>query len=195
MILSFAQRPWPSKSALAVALCLTLSLPAWSQSSSGVSAGSTGGTSSQRAGQVAEEVKEMMEDLAHANLAEIDTGRMALEKAKSPQVKSFAQQMIDEHTTALKEVQQLGQKKQLTLPTETDFQHKAIGAALRLLSGDTFDKQYIRQVGIKDHRRTVDLLQKAQRSTDADLKAHADKMLPIVQRHLSQARELERQMK
>ena len=144
---------------------------------------------------MAEEARETMEDLAHASLAEIDISRTALEKSQNAQVKSFAQQMIDDHTQALQELQQLGQKKQLTLPTETDFQHKAIGTALRLLSGATYDKQYIKQVGINDHRRTVDLLQKAQRSTDADLKAHAGKMLPIVQRHLSQARDLERQMK
>ncbi len=161
---------------------------------SGSASGSAG--SAQRSQRGAEEDREMVDDLVHASLAEIETGRLALEKTQNPQVRSFAQQMIDDHTRALQELQQLGQKKQMTLPTETDFQHKAIATALRILSGDTFDRQYIRQVGVNDHRRTVDLLMKMQQTArDPELKAQAGKMLPVVQRHLAMAREMDQKMR
>lgn len=138
----------------------------------------------------------MLEDLAHANLAEVAASRLALEKSQNTQVRTFAQQMIDDHQKAYQELQQLGQAKQMTVPNETDFQHKAIATALRLLSGELFDKQYLRQVGVNDHRRTVDLLQKIQAGAfDAELKSYAAKLLPVVQRHLQQARQMEQQMK
>ncbi len=185
---------------LAAAACMALSLPTWSQSSTGTGTrsgdGSNSSGSSQRSTRAADEEREMFEDLVHASLAEIETGRLALDKTQNPQVRRFAQQMIEDHTQALQEMQQLGQKKQMSVPTETDFQHKAIATALRLLTGETFDKQYIRQVGVNDHRRTVDLLTRMQQSArDPELQAHAGKMLPIVQRHLAMAREMHQQMK
>lgn len=181
-----------SRHALALALALGLATPVWPQST-GASAPAASSASATRA---SSEDHDMLEDLAHAHLAEVEASRLALDKTRNTQVRSFAQQMIDEHGKALQELQQLGQKKQLSLPTETDFQHKAIATALRLLSGDTFDKQYIRQVGIKDHRRSVDLLTKMQQSArDAELQALAGRQLPAVQRHLAQARELEQKLK
>jgi putative membrane protein len=184
--------------ALAGALALALALPAGAQTGgSGSSGASAPSSPSQRsAARATSEDHEMLEDLAHAHLAEIEASRIALDKTRNASVRSFAQQMIDEHGQALQELQQLGQKKQLSVPTETDFQHKAIAAALRLLSGDTFDRQYIRQVGVNDHRRSVDLLMKMQQSArDPELQAHAGKLLPGVQRHLAQAREMQQKMK
>jgi len=179
------------RQASALALALGLALPAWSQSTSGGAP-----SASSPATRTTGEYQEMLEDLAHAHLAAIETGRLALEKTRNTQVRSYAQQMIDDHGKALQELQQLGQEKRLSLPRETDFQHKAIAAALRLLSGETFDKQYIRQAGIRDHRRTVDLLMKLQQtSQDAPSKAYAAKQLPIVERHLGLAREMDQKMK
>lgn len=184
----------PARLGALALLALGLALPAWSQVSNAPGRSATS-QSQASAPQNTREEREMMEDLAHANLAEIETGRLALEKTQNTQVRQYAQQMIDEHTKALQELQQLGQKKQVKLPDDADFQHKAIATAMRLLSGETFDKQYIRQIALRDHRRTEDLLQKAQRSQDADIKAYAGKLLPVVQRHLSMARDLDQQMK
>ncbi len=174
----------------ALVLALAGAGPAWSQGTASTPAGAA------RQERSAEQEREMMEELAHAQLASVETGRLALEKTKNAQVRSFAQQMIEDHQKAYEELQQLGRSKPVTVPKDTSFQHKAIATALRLLSGDFFDRQYIRQVGINDHRRAVDLLMKMQQiSTDSELKAYAARQLPIVERHLAMARELERQMK
>lgn len=177
-----------------LALSLVLAWPAWSQSGAG--RGNAPYSSSQSSSRATSEDHEMLEDLAHAHLAEIEASRIALDKTRNAQVRGFAQQMIDEHGKALQELQQLGQKKQLSVPGETDFQHRAIATALRLLSGDTFDTQYIRQVGVNDHRRSVDLLMRMQQTAhDPELQALAARLLPVVQRHLAQARELQQKMK
>lgn len=135
--------------------------------------------------------QEFMEDITHANLAEIQTGKMALEKSSNEQVRKFAQKMIDDHTKAHQELQKLAASKGVTLPTDTDPQHKIIATALKALSGDTFDRQYISQVGVADHKRTHELLEKTQRTaTDPALKAYAQKTISVVHQHLMSAQQI-----
>lgn len=188
-------------SLLASVLALALgSSPAWSQyggtgpagsGSPGSGAGTSSGTA---ASSLTEEDREMIKDLAEANIAEIDTGRLALSKTQNPRVREYAQKMIDDHGSAQQELQQMAQAKGMTLPQETDLAHRTVSGALRLLSGDTFDSQYINRVGIDDHQRTVELLQKAQgQARDTELRALAGRMLPVVQGHLDVARQISQQ--
>ena len=135
-----------------------------------------------------------MRDIAQANMAEIASAKLALDKSQNDQVKSFAQKMIDDHTKALTEVQQLAQSKGVELPDSPDLKHKTMATAMEAMSGNTFDRDYIKNAGLKDHRATLDLLHKTQRTAkDADLKALATKMVPVVQGHLKMAEQMSRQ--
>ncbi|HZW13659.1 MAG TPA: DUF4142 domain-containing protein [Noviherbaspirillum sp.] len=130
----------------------------------------------------------MMRELARSNLAEIETAKLALSQSKNDEVKSYAQKMIDDHTQAQKELEQLAQAKGMTLPAEPDSKHKAMMKKLGALEGDKFDKQYMAQGGLKDHRDTHKLLNRAEkRASDSDLKALVTKMQPIVSDHLKTA--------
>lgn len=154
-------------------------------SSSASSAAAGKGSSS-----VSKADQRMMKNLAEANFAEIETGKLALQKSQSDQVKAYAQKMIDDHTQAQKELEQLAQQKGVTLPTETDMKHKAAAKALSALEGEKFDKMYMNQVGVRDHKNTHQLLTKAQKDAkDPDLKALAAKMTPTVDGHLTMAQE------
>lgn len=133
----------------------------------------------------------MLKDIAEANMAEVATGKLALEKSASPEVKKFAQMMVDDHTNGLKEAQTLATAKSVDLPDEPNVKHKAAAKQLQALKADTFDSHYIKQAGVGDHKDTVALLKKTQsKAKDADLKALATKMLPIVQEHLKHAQQL-----
>ena len=135
--------------------------------------------------------QKMVKDMAMANLAEIEAGRMAQTKSQNEQVKNFAQQMIDDHTKALAEVQQLAQAKGVALPTELDRTHKRRADKLASLSGDAFDRAYMNQSGLADHKKTHGLLKQAQsRAKDPDVKALAARTMPIVDQHLNSAQEL-----
>lgn len=193
--------------AMVSALALT-ALPAAAQGSAGASGRDTGNASSGSAtgtpgamsgtapgSALTREETSLLTDLAQANIAEIETGRLALEKSQNAQVKKFAQQMIDDHTSAQQQLQALARTKGVTLTEETDLQHKTMATAMRVLSGDTFDSQYLKRVGVNDHQRTIALLQKAQQSArDPDIKAMAAKMLPTVQAHLKMAQQMASQI-
>jgi putative membrane protein len=163
-----------------------------SGSNASTSSSAKSATASATAGsKVSKADQELMEDIAHANIAEIQTGQLALEKSKNEQVRKFAQKMVDDHTMAMQELQKVAAAKGVTLPTDTDPQHKVVAAALKVLSGDTFDRQYMSQVGVADHKRTHELLEKTQRTaTDTDLKAYAQKTISVVHQHLQTAQQI-----
>jgi putative membrane protein len=164
-----------------------------SSAQSGSSSGSSSASSSKDAGgkSLSKSDQNIMREMAMSNLAEIETGKIALSQSKNDQVRNFAQKMIDDHQQAQKDLEQLAQSKGVTLPTEPDKKHQAAAKKLSSLEGDKFDKQYMKQGGLSDHRNTHRLLQRAQtRATDPDLKALAAKMEPIVSQHLTMAQDV-----
>ena len=132
----------------------------------------------------------LMRDLAQANLAEIDAGKLALSKAKSDAVKQFAQQMVDEHSKMMQEGAQLASAKGVQMPSSAGVKHQVAKKRLEMGSSENFDKAYMDQM-VLDHNQTLELLKKtAAESTDASLKAFAEKAIPHVQQHLDRARQI-----
>lgn len=131
-----------------------------------------------------------LQDLAVANMAEIEAGKLALEKAQDPKVKEFAQHMVDDHGKMLDEVKSLAQSKNVELPGAPDAKHAKAMKKLESASGASFDREYMRAM-VKDHREALKLAQRtAKRAKDADIKAAAEKAAPEIQDHLKTAQEI-----
>jgi predicted outer membrane protein len=130
-------------------------------------------------------------DMAMVNMAEIEMGKLAQSKSQNAEVKTFAQQMIDDHTKGLAEVQGVAQSKGVTLPTELDTKHKAISNRLSKLSGEKFDREYMKIGGVASHKEAHAMLQKNQKAAkDPDVQALASKMMPVVEQHLKSAQQM-----
>ena len=135
--------------------------------------------------------RQALERLAQADMAEIAAGKLAQQKASSPEVKKYGEHMVQEHTKMLQEGTQLAQKKGLQPPKDTDKKHKSALKKLEGLSGEEFDRQYISQM-VKDHDEVMKLAQKTVKATkDAELKAHLEKGSPHIKEHLEQARQIQ----
>jgi predicted outer membrane protein len=168
-----------------------------SQGTSGGGTASTGGTAAAGATAAAGKStldkadEKMLKAMAQANIDEIEAGKLAQSKSQNDQVKSFAQQMIDDHSKALSDVQALAQQKGVTLPTEPDAKHKAMATKLESLSGDAFDKEYMAKAGVSDHKAVHSaLMRDEKKAKDADVKALASKMTPVVEQHLKSAEQM-----
>lgn len=135
--------------------------------------------------------RKLLMDFAQANMAEIEASRIAQQKSPSEQVKNFAQQMIDDHTKALGDAQQLAKAKGITLPTELDRTHRARANRLEGLSGEAFDRAYLAQAGVSDNKKMHNMLRQGQsRTKDPELKALVARTLPVVSQHLNSATQL-----
>jgi len=140
--------------------------------------------------------QKLLTDMAMANMAEVEAGKVAVQKTQSDQVKSFAQQMVDDHSKGLDEVKKVADAKNVTLPTELDSKHKALIAKLNGMSGDKFDRTYMDQAGVKAHHDAHRLIAKAENSAkDGEVKALATKLEPTITQHMNNADQLNASIK
>jgi putative membrane protein len=121
---------------------------------------------------------------AEGGMSEVDAGHLAQDKGNSQKVKDFGAMMVKDHSAANEKLQALASSKNVTLPSSASVGQMATKAKLEVLSGDTFDKSYVKGQ-ISAHRDTVALFRKEISSgQDADAKAFATATLPTVKAHL-----------
>jgi predicted outer membrane protein len=164
-----------------------------SRPQTGSAMGSSGqsGMSSSSGAKLSSGDEKILKDMAMADMAEVEGGKLAQSKSQNADVKSFAQQMIDDHSQNLTQVQALAQARGVTLPTEPDAKHKAMAAKLEKLSGDAFDKAYMKDAGVQDHKAVhAKLMTAAKKAKDPELKALVEKTEPVVAQHLKSAEQM-----
>lgn len=205
--------------AAAVSAVMLSAAPVWAQNNSttGPNAGATGmigatgngdpnagGVAARRssndrsegnvAGRNAKQDAKLMSELARANIAEIEISKIALEKAQSEDTRRFAQQMIDDHSKAMTDLENLASAKGVKLPSEPDASHRKLARNMKDMDGKQFEAQYRNRAGIDDHQSTLKLLQKVKKDgNDPQLKSIADQMQPVVQHHLDMAKQMKAQ--
>lgn len=129
-------------------------------------------------------------DAAAGGMAEVEMGRLAADKATSPDVKEFGQKMVDDHSKANDELKQIASQKGITLPSAMNAREKAKMDKMSKLSGGAFDKAYMADM-VEDHKKDVAEFQKeAASGKDPDVKAFASKTLPTLQEHLKMAQDV-----
>lgn len=132
--------------------------------------------------------RQFVMDAAHGGMAEVKMAQLALQKSTNPEVKRFAQQMIDQHTPANKELMRLAAQKGIAAPTDEGPKYKAAMMRVMQMSGDSFDKAYMNEGGVNGHLEAAAVYQRqTMMGQDPDLKAFAAKILPAVQGHLEMA--------
>lgn len=178
--------------ALAVAGALVLPPAVMAQQSP---ARSESGRPAAKDGELAQSDRKFMMETAQGNLAEVELGKLASEKASSDGVKDFGKRMADDHGKATTELKELASKKGVTLPTDLDQKHRQLRDRLARLSGAEFDRAYVDEM-VKDHKKDVSTFKReANRAKDADVKAWAGKTLPTLEEHLKQVQQLQAQVK
>lgn len=132
-----------------------------------------------------------MKQAAENNHAEIESSRLAAQKASDPAVKAFAQQMVAEHGKTGQELAALAGAKGVELPDGPSMMQKGKLKLLETADGADFDRRYSETMGLAAHRDNIKLFQKASADArDADVKAFAAKTLPALQQHLQMAQKL-----
>jgi putative membrane protein len=121
---------------------------------------------------------------AEGGIAEVDAGNLAQQKGNTQEVKDFGAMMVKDHSAANDKLRALAASKNISLPTSASIGEMATKAKLDMLSGDTFDKSYIKSQ-IKDHYGAIALFKKEIASgQDPDAKAFASATLPTLRMHL-----------
>jgi putative membrane protein len=135
-----------------------------------------------------------------SNAGEIETSRIAQTKAQSSDVKSFASDMIKDHTAMQADADKLAIQLNLT-PQANDqaAQMRNMVEQMRrslasMPPGMAFDTAYINGQVVA-HQKTLDQLQTISTSVDVpDVKSLVNKATPTVREHLDRARKLQSQL-
>jgi putative membrane protein len=128
---------------------------------------------------------------AAGDLAEVQFGQLASTRGTRASTRRFGSQMEADHTTVNQELMTLADSKQFTPPGSMDTMHEQMFSQLQATKGRAFDKPYL-DGQVQDHQAMVQAFQtEAQGGTDPDVKAFAAHNLPMLQRHLRTARQLD----
>ncbi|WP_437732333.1 DUF4142 domain-containing protein [Sorangium sp. So ce1335] len=156
----------------------------------------TGGQTTQ-AGKAAlsKEDRKFVEEAALDGLLEVRLGQLAQQRAGSPDVKSFGQRMIDDHSAVNKKLAELAQRKGVLAPGELDQEHREEVDKLSKKTGAEFDRAYMSAM-VDDHEDDIKAFEKASKEAkDADVKSFAAATLPKLREHLALARQVHGKVK
>jgi putative membrane protein len=124
-----------------------------------------------------------MREAAMGGVAEVRLGRLAAERGSSDWVRTFGQRMVDDHSKAGDDLKQVAQNKGISLPNEMSTESRALYRRLSRLHGAAFDHAYM-QAMREDHQKDIQAFRnEARNGRDADVRAFADRTLPIVREH------------
>lgn len=164
--------------------------------SSAGAGGSTaqGSESSQKPQKASRKDRGFIEDALMGNMAEVQLGQVAQQRAQDPMVRDYAGMMVSDHTPARQQLMTLAGQHGVTPPAELDFMHRRMDKKLRKAEPNEFDEMYIKSQ-VKDHKKMVELMEdQVQDGDSAELKRFASEMLPKVREHLVMAQRLEQQL-
>jgi putative membrane protein len=117
------------------------------------------------------------------NLQEVSAGQLATQKAIRPDVKSFGQMMVKDHSDAEQKLLQLAKSRGYNLPPAATG---GIQPDLNLKkAGPDFDRLYVHGM-MAGHNNTVQTFEAyAINGKDPSVKAFAQQMLPTLKAHLA----------
>jgi putative membrane protein len=135
--------------------------------------------------------RKFIEEAASSGMFEVQVGQLAASKATDANVKSFASMLVDQHTAANNELVKIANAKGVELPAAPKHSMRREIEKLGKKNGDAFDRDFVREVGIKDHKKDIKEFEKASKDVkDPELKAFIDKTLPTLREHLAAAEKL-----
>ena len=127
---------------------------------------------------------------AKDGMAEVELGKLALDKSNDARVREFADRMIQDHSKANRQLESIAGSKNISLPSKPGEKLQKPMKKLSGLSGKNFDHAYAEAM-VKDHEKAVKLFQQCEREcTNDELREFAKQTLPILREHLTMARKM-----
>jgi putative membrane protein len=139
-----------------------------------------------------EKEAEFVTDVIADNYAEIKLAELASTKSSNKEVQEFAQTLVNDHTNALTEFQDLAGQKGITVPVEEREAAKEKVNDLAKEGAPDFDKKWCDAVA-DNHKKIIRLYEIMQeKSEDPQLKEVINKTLPDLRAHLDKLNTIEK---
>jgi len=138
---------------------------------------------------------EFLTKAASGGMLEVELGKLVLKRGTRADAKAFAQQMVTDHSQANAELMGLAQRKHITLPTMMGNDQQDVYKDVEEKTAANFDRVYIREMR-QDHEEDIKLFSEAAtKAADPDIRALAQKTVPVLQHHLEMVKKIEADIK
>ncbi|MGB9458495.1 MAG: DUF4142 domain-containing protein [Bryobacteraceae bacterium] len=128
-------------------------------------------------------------------MVDLELSKLATEKASRDDVKEFAQKIVTDNAKANEQLKQVASKENIPIPDALGSKDQSRVTKLSKLSGDAFDKAYVKEQLKNQQAEVRDFSAEAQRGTIPNIKAFASNVLPTLQQHLELAKNLNKSEK
>jgi putative membrane protein len=126
--------------------------------------------------------------VADGGQAEVAIAELAAQRATNPEVRSFAEKLVKDHTAVNTELQGIASAKNVKLDQDDDKDRAY--KRLSKKSGAEFDQEFVEHM-IDKHENSIKMFEKASKDAkDADLRSFAAKHVDHLREHLKQAESL-----
>ena len=129
---------------------------------------------------------------AQTDMVEANLGQLAQEVGTTQAVKDYGKMLTADHTSDYQQLQTAAQQAGLKVPTAIDAEHdKAMVGPMHALKGAAFDKKFSHDM-VVGHTQAIAIYQKeADEGQNPALKQYAQNALPVLQKHLDNAKALQ----
>jgi len=153
-----------------------------------------GGAVGQASAAVATSADQFAPNAAISDQYEIEAGRIAQERARSPDVRDAGEHMVRDHTESSAQLKDaVARSEKVTaadLPTELDSRRQGMIDHLREAPDDKFDKTYVDQQ-VAAHEEAVTMMHRFRSDGDCPvLRGFAEQVSPVIEGHLDRMKQL-----
>lgn len=130
---------------------------------------------------------------AQIDMVEANLGQLAGNTAESQPVKDFGQTLVTDHTSDYQQLSTAAKQANLNVPTAIDAEHnKAMIDPFQKLKGAAFDRKYAQEM-VAGHTKALAMYKKEAADAQNDaIKSYAQAAIPVLEKHLSAAKDLEK---
>jgi putative membrane protein len=128
---------------------------------------------------------------ASGGMAEVELGKIGQMKGTNPEVKTFSERLVTDHTKANDELKTAAREAGVEVPAKPDAEAQKHIDMFREYKGENFDRDFVKHM-VSDHEKDVALFERAARECkNPKLKEFATRTLPTLKEHLAVAKKLQ----
>jgi putative membrane protein len=123
--------------------------------------------------------------------AEIQMAQLAVQRSTNRNIQKYAERMIRDHTKNARDLQKIAARKNMTLSMTPTADQMQMMSQLQAATGAEFDRLYMQMAGVTAHTMMRQMFtNQANNGTDEDLRKYARKTIPVIEKHLRMAQEM-----
>jgi putative membrane protein len=132
---------------------------------------------------------QFLQEAIETGFFQVNLSDAARERAQTPEIRSFATEVAEDHRAALERLRVFGLQFGISFPEQMSAKQKQSAARILKQQGQKFDKSYMEEV-IDAHQKQITMFEQAAQSTEKQIQTLAAELLPALREHLFIAKKI-----